>query len=63
MVLCETDENLILIEPMKNRTSGKMCKAYKKLMHRINQSGGMIKKHILVNEALEELPTEKAITI
>ena len=53
MILCKTDGNLILIEPTKNRTSGKMCKAYNKLMHQINQSGIIIKKHILDNKALE----------
>ena len=30
MLLCKTDGNLILVEPMKNRTSGEICKAYKK---------------------------------
>ena len=29
MVLCKTDGNLILVKPIKNRTSGEMCKAYK----------------------------------
>ena len=39
---------------MKNRTSGEMCKAYEQLMHRKNQSGITIKKHILDNEASDE---------
>ena len=54
MVLCKTDGNLILVKPMKNRISGKMCKAYNNLMNRIKQSGIIIKKHILDNEASEE---------
>ena len=33
MVLCKTDGNLIMVEPMKNRTSGKMCKAYNTLIN------------------------------
>ena len=32
MVLCKTDKNLTPVEPMKNRTSGEMCKAYITLM-------------------------------
>ena len=32
MVLCKTDRNPIPVEPMKNRTSGEMCKAYITLM-------------------------------
>ena len=28
MVLCKTDENLILVELIRNRTSGEMYKAY-----------------------------------
>ena len=54
MVLCKTDGNLILVKPMKNRTSGKMCKAYNNLMTRLKQSGITFKKHILDNEASEE---------
>ena len=51
MVLCETDGNLILVEPMKNRTSSEMSRTYKKLMQGLNNNGIKIKKHILKNEA------------
>ena len=37
----------------------KMCKAYKKLVQRMNQSGIKIKKHILDNEASDEFLTTK----
>ena len=37
MVLCKTDGSLILVKPMKNRTLGEMCKAYKKLMQQLDQ--------------------------
>jgi hypothetical protein len=29
MVLAEVDSNTILVEPMKNRTAGKMARAYR----------------------------------
>ena len=32
MVLCKIDGKLIMVKPMKYRTSGKMCKAYGRLM-------------------------------
>ena len=51
MVLCKTDGNLILVKPMKNRTSGKICKAYEKLMQQLNQCGIKINKYILDNKA------------
>ena len=54
MVLCKTDRNPIPVEPMTNRTSGEMCKAYITLMRRLKQSGITVKKHILGNEASEE---------
>ena len=38
----QIEGNLILVEPMKKRTSGKMCKAYDRLMCRMNQSGIII---------------------
>ena len=52
--LCKTDGNLILVEPMKNRTSSKMCKAYNNLMDRIRQSNMTIKKPFLDNKASKE---------
>ena len=50
MVLCKANDNLMLMESMKNRTSGEMCKAYKQL----RSFGITIKKHILDSEALGE---------
>ena len=35
MVSCEIESNAILVEPMKNRSSGEMSKAYKTLMDRL----------------------------
>ena len=55
MVLYKVDVNLILVEPMKNRTSRKMCKAYERLMQWLHQSGIKIKKCILDNEVSEDL--------
>ena len=54
MMLFEADENLILVEQMKNRTLREMCKAYEKLMQWKNQRGIKIKKHILDNEASDK---------
>ena len=47
MVLCETDENLMLVEPMKNRTLGEMWRVYEKLMQQLILSNIEIKKNIL----------------
>ena len=35
MVLTESDSDAILVEPMKNRTSGEMIRAYQKLINRL----------------------------
>ena len=51
MVLCEINSNLILVELIKNRMLGVMCRAYSILM----QCGIKLKKHILDNEASDEV--------
>ena len=50
MVLAHPDSNGILQEPMKNRTSGKMIRAYQKLINRLKSAGITPKRHILDNE-------------
>ncbi len=50
MVLTETDSNAILVEPMKNRTSGEMIRVYQKLISRLRTAGIAPKLHILDNE-------------
>ena len=59
MMLCETDGNLILVEPMKNRTSGEMYKAYEKLMQKMSQSVIKIKKNSHDNEASDGIEDKK----
>ena len=39
MVLYDLDSNAILVEPMRNRTSGEMLTAYKTLVDRFKLSG------------------------
>ena len=50
MVLLEMDFNVILVEPMHNRTSGDMVKAYQTLLDRLKKGGSEPKMHILDNE-------------
>jgi hypothetical protein len=50
MVLAEVDSNAILVEPMKNKTAGKMVRAYQVLINRLNSAGIFPKLHILYNE-------------
>ena len=50
MVLAESDSDAILTEPMKNRTSGEMNRAYQVLIDRLNAAGIYPTEHILDNE-------------
>ena len=50
MVLAHPDSNAILQEPMKNRTSGEMIRAYQKLINRLKMAGITPRRHILDNE-------------
>lgn len=54
MILCEIDSNVIISEPMRNRTASKMVRAFTALMKRLKAAGIKPKKHILDNEASEE---------
>ena len=51
MVLVEIDNGAILVEPMRNRTSGEMIKYYQALVDRLHSCGFNPKRHILDNEA------------
>ncbi len=50
MVLTESDSDAILVEPMKNRTSGEMIRAYQTLINRLRSAGIAPKHRILDNE-------------
>jgi hypothetical protein len=50
MVLTKSDSSAILVEPMKNRSSGEMVRAYQSLISRLNSTGISPKAHILDNE-------------
>jgi hypothetical protein len=50
MVLTESDSDAILVEPMKNRTSGEMIRTYQTLVERLRVAGIAPKEHILDNE-------------
>ena len=54
MVLLEMDFNLILVEPMRNRTSGEIVKAYQTLIDRLKEDGSEPTLHILDNECSAE---------
>ncbi len=50
MVLIEINSNAILVEGMKNRTTGEMIRAYQVLVERLRSAGVTPKMHILDNE-------------
>ena len=57
MVLAEMDSNVILVEPMRNRTAGEMVCAYQKLIERLHDSGIEPKHQVLDNKISEEHKT------
>jgi hypothetical protein len=54
MVLIEIDSNAILVEAMKNQTSGEMIRAYQVLVNQLKSAGVTPKMHILNNECSAE---------
>ncbi len=54
MVLIKIDSNAILVEAMKNRTTGEMIRAYQVLVNRLCSAGVTPKMHILDNECSAE---------
>ena len=50
MVLYELSSNVILVEPLRNKTSGEMVAAYQKLVDRLEEGGIKPNFHILDNE-------------
>ena len=55
MVLYDMDiSGAILAEPMRNRTSGEMVRAYSAAMSRLHEAGVKPTMHILDNECSEE---------
>ncbi len=54
MVLIEIDSNAILVEAMKNRSTGEMMRVYQVLIHRLCSTGVTPKMHISDNECSAE---------
>ena len=54
MVLYEVDSNSILVQEMRNRTSGEMVSAYNTLVARLKLAGFEPKMHLLDNECSQE---------
>ena len=50
MVLVELDSNAILVEGMKDRTSGEMIHTYHHMLDRLKTAGIQPKHHVLNNE-------------
>ncbi len=50
MVLIESDSDVILVEAIKNQSSGEMIQAFQKLIDRLHAAGIAPKHHILDNE-------------
>ncbi len=55
IVLAKVDSNAVLVEPMKNRTAGKMVQAYQVLNDRLNSAGIFPKLHILDNKCSDDM--------
>ena len=60
MVLYEVDSNAILVQEMRNRTSGEMVSAYNTLAAQLKLAGFEPKLHLLDNECSQEY--KEAIT-
>jgi hypothetical protein len=54
MVLTKIDSDAILIELMKNRTAGKIIRAYQTLINQPRTAGIVPKLHILDNECSQD---------
>ena len=54
MILCEIDNNVIMSEAMRNRSSSEIFRTYLILMQRLKSSVIMPKKHVLENECSTE---------
>ena len=54
MILCEIDNNIILSEAMRNRSSGEIVCTHLFLMQRLKAEGIRTKKHVLDNECSTE---------
>ena len=54
MVLVEVRSNVILVEPMKDRTAGEMTRAYEEMVLRLKSCGINPTEHVLDNECSEE---------
>ncbi len=54
MVLINVDSDAILVEPMKNRTSGEMIQAYQTLIDRLRTVGSIPKLLVLDNECSQD---------
>ena len=50
MILCEIDNNVIMSEAMRNRSSGKIVRSYLVLMQQLKAAVIRPKKHVLDNE-------------
>ena len=50
MILCEMDNNVILSEAMRNKSSGEIFRTYLILMQQLRAAGIRPKKHVLDNE-------------
>ena len=53
MILYEIDNNFILSEAMKNRTSGETIQSYQVFIKRLKTAGIKTKKNVLYNECSE----------
>jgi hypothetical protein len=54
MVLIKLDSNAILVETMRNRTAGKMIRAYQTLVDCLHSAEFQPKMHLLDNKCLAE---------
>ena len=55
--MVEIDSNVILVDPIKNRTDADLTRAYCAMMLRLKQVGIIPQKHILDNEVSNAIKT------
>jgi hypothetical protein len=54
MVHIDVNSDAIFVEPMKNRTSGEMIRAYQTLIDCLRTAGSIPKLHVLDNECSQD---------
>ena len=55
MIMVEIDSSIIMAEPLEDKTTEEMQRAYLKLLGRLKKAGLKPKKHVMDNKVSEEM--------